>query len=93
MSSAYDLIYITKEDIDIYEINPYKSKIGILIQLVLSELPKPLQQYKKFIAPFLIPIEGFEDEKVKGFELVIKENREIEQFMHQYIPFFILKKK
>lgn len=93
MGTVYDLLYITKKDKLLYEKNPFKSRIGLLVELVLNELPPHLKKLKGFICPYLEPIEGFEDEFVQGFELVIKENRDIEQFVRSYIPFLIMKKK
>lgn len=93
MGSAYELITITPHDLFMFEKHGEKSKVGLILKLVLDELPSKLRQYVRFINPYLKPIKGFEDEKVRGYEIVVEEHKEIEQFVQDFVPFFILKKE
>ncbi len=93
MSSPYDLITVSPKDLSQFEEEMEKSRIGKLIILVLRELPGKFKCYQRSVAPYLKAIEGFEDQNVKGYEVVIEESREIERFVRSYIPFFILKKR
>jgi hypothetical protein len=92
MSSPYDLLKITSLDLKLYKKDSSRSKIGIVINLVLAEIPKKLKPHLSFITPRLKEVEGFEDKKVKGFEVVIEGNEKIERFVKSYIPFFIMEK-
>ncbi len=92
MKSPYNLVTVPRYDIALYKKNPAYGKVGKVFNLVLDELPKELSKHRKFINPKLKPIEGFEDAKVKGFEVVIKENSDVEKFVRKFIPFFIMKK-
>lgn len=93
MNSPYDLVRITAQDLKDFVKNPEKGKVGAVLKLVLDELPYKLRIYTRFITPTLKPIRGFEDRFVKGYEIKIKENREIEMFVRRYIPFFLLRKE
>lgn len=93
MPSPYDLLVVTAHDLAQFERNHYRSKIRFLLSLIFNELPTELKSQTKCIDPCLRPIEGFEDKYVRGYEVAIDKNREIEIFMRKYIPFFILMKK
>ena len=92
MYSPYDLITITKVDLNEFQDDPFSGKIGSILNLVFDELPKDLKQYAKFTDPHLKPIQGFEDNNIKGYEIIIRGNTRIERFVRDYIPFVILKK-
>lgn len=93
LNSPYDLITIKTKDIIQFEDGNKQSRIWILLKLVLDEMPQKLAKYRDFIDPYLVPIEGFEDRKVCGYEVKIDENEKVEFFVKQYIPFFILIKE
>ncbi|MBU0975234.1 MAG: hypothetical protein ABIE03_06370 [Patescibacteria group bacterium] len=93
MKSPYDLITISFEDLEAFEANENKGKVWLILSLVLDELPKNLKGKAGFIAPTLTPIPGFRDEHVQGLEVSIKESSEIEKFVREFVPFFILRKK
>lgn len=93
MASLYDLITIDKYDLETFERYGLESKIGFLINLVLDEIPEHMKGIARFCSPYLKPIEGFEDEFVLGYEVVVDESPVIEKFIKSYIPFFILKKE
>lgn len=92
MSSPYDLITITLKDLEVFEKSWERSKIGIILHIIFDELPEHLKKEIPFLFPSLQPIEGFEDEHVRGYEISIVQNGEIEDFVRDYVPFFILKK-
>lgn len=92
MDSPYDLITVNKNDFDRFQSDPFSGKIGSILHLVFDELPKNLKQYAKFTDPCLKPIQGFEDNNIKGYEITIKGNKRIEKFVRDYIPFILLKK-
>ena len=92
MDSPYSLITINRRDLLQYKEGFKKSKIKILLDLVLGELPDELQQEMKFTIIDIREIEGFEDDKVKGYILIAPGNKVVEAFIHSYIPFFILEK-
>ena len=92
MNSLYDLITITSKDLRLYQ-KKRKGKIGIILSIVLEELPASLQPLKEYTLPYLKPIRGFEDKNVRGYTVRIKEHKEIEGFIKKYVPFFILKKE
>lgn len=93
MSSPYDLIRITSDDLKKFSKDPKGGKIGTILRIVLSELPEKEKRYIRFLSPELKAIEGFEDKFVKGYEVRIKGNRTIEKFLKNFIPFFLLMKK
>jgi len=93
MDSPYDLITINKFDFKVFRNDPFTGKIGSLLNLVFEELPTKLKQYAKFTDPRLKPIPGFEDEEIKGYEIIILGNKRIEEFVRDYIPFIILNKR
>jgi hypothetical protein len=93
MGSPYDLITITPYDLFMFEKNGEKSRIGLILKLIMDELPSKLRPYAQFVSPYLKPIKGFEDEKVRGYEIVVEEHEEIEKFVQEFVPFFILKKE
>lgn len=92
MFSAYNLLTISKYDLITFKDNPEKGRVGVILNLIYDEMPLNLKKYARFITPYLIPIEGFEDQNVKGYELNIVGNKKIESFVRKYIPFFILRK-
>ena len=92
MSDPYDLITITKSDLNRYERDSRNNKISLIISLILSELPEKRKDKSKFLEPTLKPIPGFEDQHIKGYEVCICQNFKIEQFVRSYLPFFILRK-
>lgn len=92
MQSPYDLIQITAYDLEMFKRNSPTCKINILINLILDELPLKLKPHLRFVTPCLKPIHGFEDEKVRGYKIVIRESKKVEKFVHGYIPFFLLRK-
>lgn len=92
MGSPYDLIKITAHDLVSFKKDAPRSKIGIILNLVYEELPLKLRPSIQFITPYLRPIEGFTDNNIQGYEVVISENKKIEKFVREFIPFFILEK-
>jgi len=92
MGSPYDLIKITAHDLASFKKDAPRSKIGIILNLVYEELPLKLKHSIKFINTHLRQIEGFEDNTIQGYEVVISENKKIEKFVREFIPFFILEK-
>lgn len=92
MKSPYDLITITPRDLEAFEENNLHSKVWTILFLILEELPTNLQHQAGFIAPTLTPIPGFRDDKIRGYEITIKENKNIQKFVREFVPFFILKK-
>jgi len=92
MFSPYNLLTISKYDLITFQDNPEKGRVGVILNMIFDELPFKLRKYARFITPCLNPIEGFEDQNVKGYELNIVGNKKIESFVRKYIPFFILRK-
>ena len=92
MSKSTNLITISRQDLDAFELNSSKSKIGKLLTLVLSELPQEFTDKQSDIYPYLSQIEGFEDDKVRGYEVKVAGEGDVEKFIKSYIPFFILEK-
>ncbi len=92
MDSPYDLITVNQVDFDRFQSDPFSGKIGSILNLVFDELPKNLKPYAKFTDPCLQPIQGFEDNDIKGYEITIRGNKRIERFVRDYIPFILLKK-
>jgi hypothetical protein len=93
MDSSFDLITITPSDLKQYKMGNKRSKISLILQIVLDELPDSYKLASETPITNLIPIEGFEDEVVRGYEVEIKNNKVAEEFVRLYIPFFILKKQ
>ncbi len=91
--SPYELITIRKQDLEMFRKSPKQSRIGIILSIVLDTMPPHLKALKKFISPQIMPVKGFEDENTKGYEIVLYEHRDIEEYVKRYIPFLILKKK
>ncbi|MDD3648369.1 MAG: hypothetical protein PHS44_07795 [Candidatus Dojkabacteria bacterium] len=90
MKSPYDIITISFRDLEAFEANDRGCKVWIILKLVLEELPSKLKSRAGFISPILTPIHGFKDDKVQGLEITIRENRKIESFVREFVPFFIL---
>lgn len=93
MRSPYDLITVTEGDLEAFECDAETSKIGTLIQLVLDDAPSKLKPFIRFVNPYLKSIYGFEDCRVKGYRVVIDENKAVEKYVRSFIPFFILRKE
>lgn len=93
MASPYEIITLSRSDLFDFECDPPNSKVGLILSLVLEELPQHLHSAVKYVFPYLEPIEGFEDEKVKGFQVSIDEDKRIEKFVRDYLPFFIMRKE
>ncbi|MBN2016421.1 hypothetical protein JW766_06360 [Candidatus Dojkabacteria bacterium] len=92
MYSPYDLLKITENDLHTFKNNSKRGKVRKILNLVLNELPPHLKRQVKFTKPNLKPVRGFEDDKVKGYEIIIKNHKEIESFVRSYVPFFIMEK-
>jgi hypothetical protein len=90
MHAAYDLVKITASDLHIFKRSKKRGKIALLLKLVLDEMPKKYRNFVNYTKPQLVPIRGFEDKKVRGYEVVVEENKKVEEFIKSYIPFFIL---
>lgn len=93
MPSGYDLVIINSVDLEMFKQDARKSKIGTLIELVLEEVPQELKFASRFVTPYIREIEGFEDDTLKGFEICVDENKEVEEFIRGFIPFLILRKE
>jgi hypothetical protein len=92
MHAAYDLVKITASDLRIWKKGKSRGKVALLLKLVLDEMPKRYRKFINYTKPQLVPIKGFEDKKVRGYEVVVEENKKVEEFIKSYIPFFILVK-
>lgn len=92
MSRLDDLITLTDYDVVEFECKRSDGRVWSMLNIILEELPNDLKQKADAVEPSLKPITGFEDEKIKGYEIIFNGSKEIENFVKEYIPFFIVKK-
>ena len=92
MNSPYDLITISRKDLLKFKEGQGKNKVQVILNLIFEDMPRKVHLESKFVNPKIVPIEGFEDDNVIGYKIIVEENKRIENYISKFIPFLLLKK-
>jgi hypothetical protein len=93
MNTFYELLTISPAEYQEIKKDIFTGKIGVLLSMIIEEVPKRLKHEIKCMESRFAPIYGFEDDSIKGYKIIIDSSKKLEEFIQMYIPFIMVRKK